>query len=264
MVEGTGDDADGGAVGGGADLRPDADGLLLGDEPAGAVEAVECQRVLELALRAGTGEDPAVGGGDDGGAVEEPHELLAQVFHGAAGEDDLHQDPVDLLEPVEHGGLVVEQGPERLGVELVAGLSLGEHEQREPGPLGGPPPGHGVNVLGALHRESRRAGLGKVGEEPRRRGEGGPDLLGGRQHEPVAHPCQRTVGWRWQPPGAGHPRLELGRTRHDGRAESGREPGHHPQGDPRCRVVTGPLREGAGKSPPLVTGSLATFTMKGA
>ena len=198
--------------------------------------------MLELALRAGTGEDPAVGGGDDGGAVEEPHELLAQVFHGAAGEDDLHQDPVDLLEPVEHGGLVVEQAP---SASVLSWSQVSPRRARAAGARprrtsarprrqrpGRPPP----------REPSRRPRQGRRRAPATRRGRPGPP------RRPPARaggaPLSANRGVALAAARCGTPASRAGS--HSPRRPRRERPGARPPpaGGSPCRVVTGPLREG--------------------
>ncbi len=131
VVEVAGDDAHGGAVGGRA-VGARAHRLGLGEQAARAVEALERQRVVELALRTGAGDDAAVGRRHHHGAVEEADDLLAEVVERAAGEDDLHERAVGVLEPAQDRGLVLEDGAEHLGRE---GRDVVERDvdERQPG-----------------------------------------------------------------------------------------------------------------------------------
>lgn len=153
-------------MGGGAVLGADADWLGLGDEPTRAVEAVEGQRVLELAVRAGARQHPAVGRRHHGGAVEEADELLAQVVERAPREDDLDEDAVHFLEPVEDGGLVVEHRTEDLGVEAVARGGIMKQQQGQARPIGALAPRPRLALLDAGDGQGGGAGSGQVIEQP--------------------------------------------------------------------------------------------------
>ena len=63
---------------------------------------------LDLAVVAGDGEHPPVGGGDDGGAPEEARHRVAELGEGTTGEHDAHEHPVHLVLAVEERRLLVD------------------------------------------------------------------------------------------------------------------------------------------------------------
>ncbi len=111
MVELPGDDPHRRPVGIGA-VATRSHRLGLDEEPPGPVETGQRLGPGELVRRARAGHDPAIGRrhhrSRTGRRVEEGHDALAQLVQGAAGEDDLDEGPVGILESAQRSRLSVE------------------------------------------------------------------------------------------------------------------------------------------------------------
>ncbi len=216
---------------------PDPHRLALGQQPTGAVEAVEAFRPRQLTVGPRSCDDAPVGRRHHGGAVEEADDLLAEVVERATRQDDLHQRAVGVVEAAQHGGLVLEDRAEDLrregGRVLERHVEEGEtgagRRRRELPVCRAVEPGRhqggrtrAAQVLddsaGAEAVDSLHAKRGSIGQdEAVRKAATG---TGARQGQPQR---QRTVGRRVQP----------SRVRQDRSMGGGRETCDEAQRDPR-------------------------------